>query len=77
MSNKLVNIDEISYILNGLMVWAWTIAYGKNIAIILNKSRGAYVMDAYMDKFGVAVTEGYPEHKRFDPRRMHQRCLSA
>ncbi len=78
MPNKLVNIDEISYILNGLMVWAWAIAYEKNIAIITNKSRGAYVMDAYMDKFvGVAVTDGYPVYQRFDPGGMHQRCLGA
>ena len=42
------------------MIWAWTIAYGKNIVIIMNKSCGAYVMGAYMDKFAdVAVTDGY------------------
>ncbi len=56
------------------MVWVWTIAYEKNIAIIMNKSRGAYVMDAYMDKFDVAVTDGYPVYARFDPGGMHQRC---
>ena len=79
VQSPFVNIDETSYILNGLMVWAWTIAYGKNIAIILNKSRGAYVMDAYMDKFdGVAVTEGYPAYTRdLILGGMHQRCLSA
>ena len=54
-----VNINETLYILNGLMVWVCTIVYKKNIAIIMNKSHGAYVMDAHVGKFdGVAVTEG-------------------
>ncbi len=43
----------------------------------MNKSRGVYVMDAHMDKFsGVAVTDGYPVYKRFDPRGLYQRtCI--
>ena len=75
VQSPFVNIDKTSYILNGLMVWAWTIASEKNIAIIMNKSRGAYVMDTYVGKFDdVAVTDGYPVYKRFDPGGMHQRC---
>ncbi len=74
MQSQFVNIDEISYILNGLMVWAWTIAYEKNITIIMKRC-GAHVMDAYMDKFdGFAVTDGYLAYKRFDPGGMYQRC---
>ncbi|MDI1496313.1 MAG: Transposase [Cenarchaeum symbiont of Oopsacas minuta] len=73
--SSFVNIDETSYTRDGLLVWAWCITHEKNIAIIMNKSRGAYVMDAYMDKFyGVAVTDGYLVYKRFDPGGMHQRC---
>ncbi|MDI1495783.1 MAG: Transposase [Cenarchaeum symbiont of Oopsacas minuta] len=72
VQSPFVNIDETS---NGLLIWTWVITYEKNIAIIANKSRGAYVMDAYMDKFnGVAVTDGYPVYKRFDPGGMRQRC---
>ncbi|MDI1495640.1 MAG: Transposase [Cenarchaeum symbiont of Oopsacas minuta] len=75
VQSPFVNIDETSYTRDGQLVWAWCITYKKNIAIIMNKSRGAYVMDAYMDKFyGVAVTDGYPVYKRFDPGGMHQRC---
>ena len=47
VQSPFANIDKTSYILNGLMVWAWIITYEKNIVIIMNKSRGAYVMDAY------------------------------
>ena len=52
-----------------------TLMHKNMIAMIMNKSRGAYVMDSYMDKYdGIVITEGYNVYKRFDPDIMHQRC---
>ncbi|MDI1495642.1 MAG: Transposase [Cenarchaeum symbiont of Oopsacas minuta] len=45
VQSPFVNIDETSYTRDGQLVWAWCITYKKNIAIIMNKSRGVYVME--------------------------------
>ncbi|MDI1495692.1 MAG: Transposase [Cenarchaeum symbiont of Oopsacas minuta] len=60
VQSPFVNIDETSYTRDGQLVWAWCITYKKNIAIIMNKSRSAYVMDKFD---GVTVTDGYFVYK--------------
>ncbi|MDI1495730.1 MAG: Transposase [Cenarchaeum symbiont of Oopsacas minuta] len=60
IQSPFVNIDETSYTRDGQLVWAWCITYKKNIAIIMNKSRSAYVMDKFD---GVTVTDGYSVYK--------------
>ena len=67
-----VYIDETSYNSNGKIIPMWVIVHGNKTAIIMNKSRGAPVLDTYFDKFdGIAITYGYPVYKRFNPGGKH------
>ncbi len=45
-----VHIDETSYSLDGDLVWILALMHKNTVAMIMNKSRGVYVMDSYMDK---------------------------
>ena len=73
--SKNAGIDETAVNLAGRRGYVWTIQSGNNISIIYNKSRGALVMDAHMDKYGGIVTsDKYSVYGRFGKGDRHQLC---
>ena len=69
------HVDETTYTYNGRLTWVWGLVSGKHIAMIMNPSRGAFVLDRYLDGYdGTVISDGYPVYKRFDPGGRHQIC---
>ena len=73
------HVDETTYTYNGRLTWVWGLVSGKHIAMIMNPSRGAFVLDRYLDRYldgydGTVISDGYPVYKRFDPGGRHQIC---
>lgn len=69
------NVDETGANMDGETAWATVIRSGKLVWMEFSKSRGAMVMDKFMDKFeGVVTSDMWSVYDRFDKDGKHQVC---
>ena len=69
------NVDETGTNMDGETAWSWSIRSGPLVWMEFSLSRGAMVMDKYMDGFdGVVTSDMWGVYDRFDEGGKHQVC---